>query len=99
LKPGVASAEAWFGGDNTQPPLVSLKPEGMTAISDKPKETTARPKSTQIFRSKINAEEMQKKQREAHMDRLRDLATQHEEYNQNQSMGAGDSDSDDNWSD
>jgi hypothetical protein len=42
---------------------------------------------------------MKKKQAEAHMDRLTALATQHGEYNKNQSMGGGGSDSDDDWSD
>ncbi len=98
LKPGVATAEAWFNGEKTQPPLTSLKPAGMVALSDKPKEAAARPTS-QVFSSKIKAEEMKKKQAEAHMDRLTALATQHGEYNKNQSMGGGGSDSDDEWSD
>ncbi|KAM4820168.1 coronin-7 [Thomomys bottae] len=48
------SAEAWLGGANGQPRLLSLQPAGMTPVSQAPRETPARktPSSAQYLEEK-----------------------------------------------
>jgi len=100
------TCEQWLSGDNAEPALMSLQPENMIPVSQKPPEPV-RPTSTALIREKMDKEKAEQEQREEVFNRLQELARQRAEYHPNRSLGQRigvdatpqlDSDSD-GWSD
>ena len=98
------ASDEWFEGKTAEPTMVSLKPEGMTPVSEKPKEETRSVPKVIDFREKLEKEKAEKEQQDATFARLHSLAVQHATYHPNLSMGGGaasheDSSSDSGWDD
>lgn len=74
-------------GKNANPARVSLAPEGMPLLSNKPPEVK-RVSNAQVLQAKVNAEAAEKDQTDAMMARLQGLAKQRASYHPNNSMGA-----------
>ncbi|EEY61174.1 coronin-like protein [Phytophthora infestans T30-4] len=103
-EPSVTAAQ-WFMGETGAPVYESLRPDGMVALSEKPKDTTpVRPK-TLDFQARKREEEEKERQKAAQFARLSNLSAQptlhsthHTGVNPTAPQGA-EVDSDDDWDD
>lgn len=103
------TASDWMSGKTAHPRRVSIRPEGMTPLSEKPEEVRTGPSKADLMRQRMHAEQKEEQKKEDVFNRMQNLAVQRSKYHPNESMGAakgvdamrvvdGDS-SDGGWSD
>lgn len=83
----VQSASDWLGGQDAPPTTISMRPEGMPLLSEKPPEPKRTSNST-VVKAKMDHEKAEDEQRESVMERMQAMAVQRSQYHPNGSMGA-----------
>ena len=81
------SSSDWFEGKTAEPTMMSLRPEGMTPVSEKPQEEKRSVPKVIGFREKLEKEKAEREEQDATFARLQSLAVQHATYHPNLSMG------------